>query len=123
MSGGKIVLDTNALSYFLSGNAEIKEIITDNELLISVITEMEMLSYSGFSAIERKNIRNFLNQCNIIELTYPIRELAIKIRLAHRRKLPDAIIAATAIFFEVPLITTDKDFKNIKDLDLILVSI
>jgi predicted nucleic acid-binding protein len=123
MIGSKIVLDTNALSYFLSVNVEIREIITGSELLVSVITEMEILSYSGFSSAERKNIRHFLNQCNIIELTQPIRELAIKIRLAHRRKLPDAIIAATAMYFEIPLITTDKDFTKIKDLDLILVSI
>ncbi|WP_298395968.1 PIN domain-containing protein [Flavobacterium sp.] len=36
-------------------------------------------------------------------------------------KLPDAIIAATAIELAVPFITADADFKVIKELDLLFL--
>jgi predicted nucleic acid-binding protein len=34
--------------------------------------------------------------------------------------LPDGIIAATSLFLNVPLITADKNFKKIKNLDITL---
>ncbi len=34
-------------------------------------------------------------------------------------KLPDSVIAATAISLKLPLVTSDKHFKNVKDLDLV----
>ncbi len=35
-------------------------------------------------------------------------------------KLPDAIIAATAIHLQIPLITADKDFEKVEELMLYL---
>ena len=49
-----------------------------------------------------------------------IKFAAIALRRTYRLKLPDAIIAATALHLEVPLITRNvKDFKNIPVLKLI----
>ncbi len=49
-----------------------------------------------------------------------IKALAIKIRRSYRLKLPDAIIAATALYLGLPLITRNvKDFTNILELRLI----
>lgn len=36
-------------------------------------------------------------------------------------KLPDAIIAASAIYLDIPLLTVDTGFTKIKDLDLVLI--
>jgi len=36
-------------------------------------------------------------------------------------KTPDAIIAATAKAFNLPLVTADKDFKKIKDIEVVLL--
>jgi len=35
-------------------------------------------------------------------------------------KLPDAIIVATAYFFDMPLLTADRDFLKVKEADIIL---
>jgi predicted nucleic acid-binding protein len=48
-----------------------------------------------------------------------LKEKYIEIRKTHSLKLADSIIAATAIVFDLPLITADKQFKNIKRLKLI----
>ena len=38
-------------------------------------------------------------------------------------KLPDAIIAATALYLDLPLLTADTGFQKIQDLKLILLEI
>ncbi|MCL2074236.1 MAG: PIN domain-containing protein [Marinilabiliaceae bacterium] len=38
-------------------------------------------------------------------------------------KLPDAIIAAISIKYNLPLVTSDKDFRKIPNLDLVLIDI
>jgi predicted nucleic acid-binding protein len=58
----------------------------------------------------------------VIEMNAIIKEIAIKIRQHHRVKLPDSIVAATAIYLKSACITGDSGFKQIKDLDLIFYS-
>jgi predicted nucleic acid-binding protein len=41
------------------------------------------------------------------------------LKQAYPIKLPDALIAATAIYLDIPLLTFDKGFKNISELQLI----
>jgi len=48
-----------------------------------------------------------------------IKDKYIEIRRKHYLKLADAIIAATSLAFNFPLITSDKQFKTIKELNLI----
>jgi predicted nucleic acid-binding protein len=48
-----------------------------------------------------------------------IKEKYIEVRRKYRLKLADAVIAATAIVSGMPLITSDKQFKTIKELKLI----
>lgn len=48
-----------------------------------------------------------------------IKEKHIKIKRAYSIKLPDAIIAATALVFDMPFITADNGFKKITELKLI----
>ena len=43
-------------------------------------------------------------------------------RKHHKTKLPDAIIAATAVVNQIPLITADKAFEQIKKLNLVLIT-
>ena len=54
-----------------------------------------------------------------MELTDDIKNITINIRQSKKIKLPDAIIAATAIHYKLPLISADSGFKNISALTLI----
>ncbi len=45
MSGNRLFVDTNILLYFLNGDQEVIEMISDKELVISFINELEMLSF------------------------------------------------------------------------------
>jgi len=45
------------------------------------------------------------------------------LRKKYSIKLPDAIVASTSIVYGLPLVTADKAFSKIKELDLILIEI
>ena len=57
-------------------------------------------------------IRKFLKGCMIVDISEEIREQTIRIRRSKKIKLPDAIIAATAIKCGVPLLTADTGLFN-----------
>jgi len=66
---GKILLDTNEILYILSWSKSI-EILKDSELYISVITEMELLSYPKLSKEENLIIDKFLEKVLILDLDF-----------------------------------------------------
>lgn len=117
MSGIDYLADTNAILYFLSGNECMKPFVS-SRFAFSVINEMELLSYPKITAEEEKQIRGFLEGSASIGLTDSIKERTIQIRRTYNIKLPDAIVAATAIEYDMTLITADTGFEAIKELKL-----
>ena len=121
MSGTKsILLDTNILIYFLEGNPELTNILNNERISISFISEIEILSHPNISFNDIQIIKDMLNNCEIIETSTSIKSTAIYIRRNYKLKLPDAIIAATAISLNLKLITSDKAFQKIDELNLLL---
>ncbi|WP_211235260.1 PIN domain-containing protein [Runella zeae] len=56
----------------------------------------------------------------LIDINTGIKEITKQIRRNYRLKLPDAIVAATAIFLGIALISADNHFKQVKELTFIL---
>jgi predicted nucleic acid-binding protein len=79
-------------------------------LSVSVITRMEVLAKPDHTAKSEKEARDFLGKLIVIPLLGSIERTATFIRRegSPRLKLPDAIIAATAIFLDAQLITADE---------------
>jgi predicted nucleic acid-binding protein len=77
------------------------------KLVISVVTFMEALSKPGMTSAEEQAARQFLDRCEVAELSPAIRDEAIRIRRVKSLKLPDAIIAATAVVSKATLLSTD----------------
>ncbi len=120
MSGDKIFVDTNILVYLFQGDAEIARILDGKDIVISFITEMELLSFPKASKKELKYISSFINHCQVIHINNSIKETAISYRKSYSLKLPDAIVAASADYFNLPLFTADRDFEKIAELNLLL---
>ena len=120
MNGIDFVADTNALIYLLNGNSCMLPFLNKN-LAFSVISEMELLSFSGISEAEENNIKALLNDCEEISLLKDVKDKAIELRKKYKTKLPDAIVAASAIVNNLPLITADKGFNQIQELNLQLI--
>lgn len=119
MSGKEILVDINILLYLLDGNDTIEKLLQGKQIYISFITELELLGLKKLSEREEKQIHALLNDCSIIQMNNKLKEQYITIRKKHGLKLPDAIIAATAIAFNLPFITSDKQFRTIERLKLI----
>ena len=123
MNGIDFLIDTNILIYIVQGNPEVEYFASEERLAVSYITEMEALGKYYISASEKQIIGGFLNRCHIIEMNARIKSLAIDIKQQTKMKLPDAIIAATAIDYKLLLVTADKDFEKISNLNLLLMNI
>ena len=120
MSGCEFIVDTNAVLYSINNNPCMSPYL-DSEFGISIISEMELLSFRDLTPEEESVIRRITAKCEYFPLTDTIKEKAIFIRRKYGIKLPDSIVAATAICKNVPLITADKGFSKIAELDLIML--
>lgn len=123
MSGDRIVVDTSLIVNLFNGVKEVQELITDRSLFVSIISEIEVLSFPDLTAKDTLLIKDFLSECYIVDIEPVIKDITIRIRSKFKVKLPDAVIAATAIYFDLPLFTMDKGFKKIDDLQAVILSI
>ena len=120
MNGIDLIADTNALIYLLAGRKE-AEVLNGYAIGISVITELELLSKQGMKAEELEIIKNLINNCYVIGIENTTKEVFRSLRQRHQLKLPDAVIAATALDTGIPLVTADKRFSVIEELNLIQI--
>ncbi len=103
------VLDTNTVIYALNEGLNIQPSCHH----LSVITEMELLSFSALTADDEKQLKEVLKLFYIHNIDLTIKHHAIAIRKNYRLKLPDSIILATAIVKDLPLVTSDKKLLNV----------
>jgi predicted nucleic acid-binding protein len=119
------VFDTNIMIYHLNGKLDeaaermLEQALQENAR-ISVITRIEVLGWPGQSEEAFQRAKNLLDQFNEQPLTDDIAGRCITLRRQRRLKVPDAIIAATALHLNLPLVTRNTDdFKGIEGLGLI----
>lgn len=110
----KYVADTNALIYLLDNR--LARPFPSGQYAYSVITEIELLSWPKMQPRTESLCRDLLSVMRRIELDAAIREAAISLRREHRLKLPDALVAASAIHFDAVLLTNDLRLGGISNL-------
>ena len=108
-------LDTNAIIYLVNGRLAFP--LPEGKYSVSIITEIELLSFSGLSDEEEQRIRDLMLALDRVQLSDTVRDLTIRLRRKNRLKLPDAIIAASAMAQQAILLTNDKAFASIDGLD------
>ncbi|HAA28318.1 MAG TPA: PIN domain nuclease [Cyanobacteria bacterium UBA8553] len=106
-----ILLDTNVVLYWLGGR--LAKPLPSGQYFVSVITEIELLSYPNLSSDEDTQIRDFLSKITVVGIESSIKELAIALRKQYRLRLPDAIIAAIAQSLNATLFTNDVRLANL----------
>ena len=78
MNGSRIFVDTNILLYFLKGDQEVIDMISDKDIVISFITELELLSFPRSTDESEKIIKGLLKNCLIIDINPEIKDLTIE---------------------------------------------
>ncbi len=117
-----ILLDTNIVIYALKNDPTVYSFVNEKRLAISFVTEIELLGWQGIDATDQKLISDFLNHCLFIDYNYQIRQQTINIKKQYNLKLGDAFIAATSLEFDIPLLSADKIFKKVNELNFILIT-
>ena len=118
------VFDSNILIYYLNrtlphaARARADRWITEGAA-ISVITRIEVLGYPQ-TADELRRAAGLIDSFTEVPLQEAIVQRTILVRQQHRIRLPDAVIAATALERGVPLVTRNvRDFQGISGLTLL----
>ena len=119
--GKKFLIDTNILIEYLSGllpdasHQFVNDVISGN-FIISIINRIEVLGFPS----SNKQVEAFLDLAHQYELTKDVALKTIELRKIHKIKLPDAIIAATALVYDLGIVTRNvKDFENIKGINVV----
>ena len=119
MNEKEILIDTNIALYLLNGSTTLADLLQGKNPYISFITELELIGFKTITSKEEKQIVSFINDCTIVSLSNNIKLNYVSIRRKYKLKLADSIIAATAISLNLPMITGDKQFRTIEELNLI----
>jgi len=112
--------DTNFLIYLHEGNPIVEPFLGYN-FGISIITEIELLGYKNINKSELSLLQLLINDCFLINLEDKIKLKTIELKQKYSIKLPDSVIAATSLIYKIPLVSADKGFSNIEELDFILL--
>lgn len=116
----KVIVDSNLLIYLLNGDERVADFLDGLECVVSAISELELFAKKDIRKQEITNIEDLINGCILAEVLPEIRVIAKKLIIQHKLRLPDAIIAATAIHYDLPFLTADKHFVNVDELQLFL---
>ena len=109
------LVDSNIIIYHLNGDNIATNFLLDNSqnIIISFISTIEILSFA-YSDEAKIQVEQLLNTFRRIDIDDSIIRTTIKLRLEKKIKLPDCIIAATAIEHNLSLVT-----RNVKDFEYI----
>jgi predicted nucleic acid-binding protein len=116
-----MLLDSNILIYGAQGAHPALDAILDRtDLAAASVTQIETLGFHRLSIIERHWLEAAFERMHILRLDEAVTARAILLRQERKMGLADAIIAATALVHQLPLVTRNiGDFKQVAGLQII----
>lgn len=120
----QFLIDTNVVSDYFSASLPTSGLHFMDSVInavpnLSVITQIELLCWKTISLTELK-VKDFIEDSAVLDITPNVIMHCVNIRRNIKVKTPDAIIAATALAYDLTLISNNaKDFSNIKGLKFI----
>ncbi|WP_207426452.1 type II toxin-antitoxin system VapC family toxin [Pedobacter sp. SYSU D00535] len=121
----RYLIDTSAVIKYINNTLPFAglrfiDAIIDEECNISFISEIKLLAWSPPSDADLVIYSSFVSASNIIGMSATVTSETIRVRKDFRLKLPDAIIAATALVNDLTLIAdNDNDFKRVEALNYV----
>ncbi len=119
------LLDSNILIYYLRGDKKVfvflKE-LNETQFTVSIISRMEVMMGSHLHGISLEQAENYLDNYRNIDLNADIVRESVFLSRNNSKKMKfkDLIIAATAKFHHLTLVTADKDFKKLEGLKTLI---
>jgi predicted nucleic acid-binding protein len=122
MSKELILLDSNIVIYALKNDPTVFSFVNEKKLAVSFVTEIELLGWNQITARDKTLIKEFLDECLLIDYSYQIRQQTILVKQQYNLKIADAFIAATSLEFDIALISADKVFSRVNELNFVHIS-
>jgi toxin FitB len=109
------ILDSNILIYSADDEfAYLKPYVSDADNAISYITYIEVLGYHKFEISAKQYFEQLLPVLNHIPIEFDVILKATELRQERKMSLGDAIIAATALHYDLTICTRNTvDFSKI----------
>ena len=116
-----MLLDTNIVIHFAKpGGEHLSSWFSDPAAVVSIVTRIEALGFPKISPDEEAAIKEALSAIPEAGLNDAVANRAIGLRQQRKMGIGDAIIAATALVHDLPLVTRNTgDFEHIAGLRLI----
>lgn len=121
----KYLIDTSAIIKYINETLSTEGLVfmdetIEKESTISFISEIELQVWNPPNPQDIKIYQSFISGSNVTGISPEIINETIQIRKNHKLRMPDAIIAATAIVNGLTLIAdNDNDFDKVTGLGLI----
>lgn len=121
-----MILDSNIIIYSAKPDyIELARYLQLNQdiVRVSLISTLEVLGFSRLSLKDKLTFEGFFGSVKIFPITETIITEAIRLRQQRRRSLGDSIIAATALIYNLPVLTNNvADFSDINGLQVIALA-
>ena len=116
-----MLLDSNVIIFATQPqHAGLRAFIAQHSPAVSAVSYVEVLGYHKHTDSERRQLEAFFAAANVLPLTGPVLDEAVRLRSQRRMSLGDALIAATALVHRLTLVTCNTaDFRWIPELNLI----
>ena len=119
--GKKYLIDSNVVIDYLRGSLPVSGMAFMDDVVndipnVSIITKMEVLGFQTTPEASQL-LTDFFKDASVFPLSDEVAEKTIELRKHFKIKLPDAIIAATALAYNLTLVTRNvADFQHINGL-------
>jgi predicted nucleic acid-binding protein len=118
----RYLIDTNVIidNFGNKLSEKAKELLYGIDLTVSAVTKIEVLGWINATKEQLQPLYDFMEIANVLPINEAVIEKTITLRQTKKIALGDAIIAATALTYNITLITRNtSDFKNIIGLNTI----
>lgn len=116
-----MLLDTNIIIYLAQpGGEKLEAQVSAMSPAASLVSRVESLGFHRITAEERGRLDKLFSWVEVLPVNDAVADGAILLRQSRNMKLGDALIAATALLYELPLMTRNvDDFKHVAGLKLV----
>lgn len=116
-----MLLDGNIIIYAAQPeHSQLRELIAEHSPAVSALSYLEVLGYYRLTESQRQYFEEFFQVAQVLPVSQDVLIQAVALRQQRRMTLGDAIIAGTALVYELTLITRNvDDFRWIAELHLL----
>src|SRR3954463_4351070 len=106
-----LLLDTNTVMYLIKGDEKVLRLIDKKAVAVNFIVEIELLGWKSITSALEALILDLIKDVRYFDYSHRVKQRTITLRQKHNLKLGDAFIAATALEFDLTLVSADRIFS------------